>query len=193
MCVLVGGKSNFREMSFIGMIIGALLAVREVGAFSMCTPYLIQRHLFASFPNTPVEKGLKLLNTPEAWAAGAGLAFGIPRFEISTASRVTRVNKERMIQFVVNEKPVTLIAPAKNRLHVLFSDERSMQIRLNHDDGEIGFSIFISFEGLPPMDYEEVMEWQRENRKWVEASLFSLVDDEEIVENFMFQSWRADI
>lgn len=151
---------------------------------------IVDRCVFASFPKTRVSKGLELLHSPEKWASGVGLAFGVPRFEIRNVSSIAKIHKDTMIGFFVGDSPVTLIAQGGNRVH-LRSPELSMMMQVNHNGNDVGFSLFIMMTGKHLQREEnEVEEWRANNRRWMELVLFALDDPECPPVIPAFQTWR---
>lgn len=159
---------------------------------------LTDRNVFASFPTVPVSKGLQLLNSPEQWASGACLAVGVPRFQIRNVSQVMQIHNERIVHFYANDAPVTLVRTTSgNRVTVRWDDKVNVQMNLNHDTSETGFSLYMTVTGLNlPLQEEsldDIQEWTRLKREWMELVLFSLVDSSDVQENERFKVWRSGI
>lgn len=165
-----------------------LLTIRVIGAF-YCS--LIDKHVFASFPKTKVQKGLQLLHSPEMWSSGACLAFGVPRFVISNVSSTMRLNNDLVIQFRANQVPVTLIARNRNRLQIRVQEDIHVNINVNHNEKEdVGFSLYVSISGIHGHSCLDET-WRQNNRKWIELVLFSLVDMEWCYKHPLFERWRS--
>lgn len=174
--------------NYFYLLIGFLLHIRIVSAF-YCS--LLDKHVFASFPKTRVEKGLKLLHSPEMWSNGACLAFGVPRFAITNVSSTLKLNNDRVIQFHANMIPVTLIARGSNRLQIRVKEDINVNIHVNHNEHvDVGFSVFISISGISNEDCMHDV-WRKNNRDWIELVLFSLVDVEYCQKHPLFERWRS--
>lgn len=154
-----------------------------------------RRHVFASFPSTPVNKGLELLRSPERWATGACLALGLPRFRIADVSFVTRIHRESMVSFVAEyvqpvlggggacpvkfkQTDVVVVAQGQRKVHVKIGSDIVMNIQINCDnDASTGFSLFIELLGVSPAGLQDDAlddDWEGMARKWIETTLFSL-------------------
>lgn len=138
-----------------------------------------------SFPHLPVYNAMKLVHSPEMWAHGACIAFGVPRFTISRVSPVVSYHSEKMVQFYANNTLVSLIAHGTDRVIVKVGDTKGLSIKVNHDINQIGFSLFIELIGFDRNTF---------CREWIEMTLFALADNNDNIHYFPeFHTWRNEI
>jgi hypothetical protein len=135
---------------------------------------MIDRSFFASFPRTPVEKGLRLLHTPSEWGNGVCLAFGVNRFQTRNFTSCVTLHKEKMQQFYMGDTPVTFIAQGDKKVILRTPYDIDVNIRMNEYSDTMGFSFYVTVSGLPDVSDKEKYTWSKAYRSLMEAMLFSL-------------------
>lgn len=145
---------------------------------------LVSTFVLANFPTTPVSKGHLLLHSPEIWSSGACLALGIPMFKIRNVSSVINIGNERAVYLQTNKQNFVLVARGKDLIYIkgyqsneLEEDKegKGILIKLQHNDTETGFSIFMQLLGYDDRNLPKI--WKTCMKKWIELVLFSLYDD----------------
>lgn len=86
-------------------------------------------------PKTPFYKMCDIIHTPELWATGAGIMFGVPPFKVENVTGPFSSHSESMVAFHVGTHKVSLSgkAPDQATLTIFHSDgeKHHTQVRCN--------------------------------------------------------------
>jgi hypothetical protein len=142
---------------------------------------MIDRHIFASFPNIPVSVGQKFIHSPEKWGSGACLVIGVPRFEIESVAGVVAYQKDRLVQLRVKNEEISLISQSLNNIVLKGRDNLCISCKVVPLDKQalMGFSLVLTLQSCSDSEiFTAFHKYAYEYRQMLETLLMQLTIDE---------------
>lgn len=168
------------EMIIRVMMWDAFFPVMLVSAFSMpLKMQLGQRYVVADFPATDIKKGLMFIHSPEYWANGMSLSLGVPRFRMRHVSPVVFVGEDKLITFYARGEQVALMSTRKEQVTIKVGNHTDIKLKVQEYEWTPGgFSLLVDIKSTWLTN--ETRDWDQCARKFLEVSLFALLNNEDV-------------